>query len=100
MPARTLTSKLGNKNFYKGKGSGAMGRWTQRGNYLLEPFRFRQYIIPDLAECKLTPFINPNISKSKAHGSHSVLDYFTNENLPADLPTSLVKNMQRAANQA
>ncbi|KAI8617677.1 hypothetical protein BC830DRAFT_1112388 [Chytriomyces sp. MP71] len=97
MPARILSPKLGNKNFYKGRGSGAMGRWTQKGNYLLEPFRFRQYMIPELAGCQLTPYVNPNVSKSAAQFTHSVRDYFKPENLPEDLPASLVKNMQRAA---
>ncbi|KAI9346502.1 mitochondrial ribosomal protein L27-domain-containing protein [Obelidium mucronatum] len=97
MPARILTSKLGNKNFYKGKGSGPMGRWTAKGKYLLEPFRFRQFMIPDLAGCQLTPYVNPNIPKSKSQFTHSVRDYFMKDTLPNDLPPSLVANMQRAA---
>ncbi|KAJ3065460.1 hypothetical protein HDU98_011188 [Podochytrium sp. JEL0797] len=97
MVARILTSKLGNKNFYKGKGSGPMGRWTAKGNYVLEPFRFRQYMIPDLQGCQLTPYVNPSIEKSKSQFSHSVRDYFMVDSLPRDLPPSLVANMQRAA---
>ncbi|KAJ3243304.1 hypothetical protein HDU78_000620 [Chytriomyces hyalinus] len=99
MPARVLNPKLGNKNFYKGRGSGAMGRWTPKGNYVLEPFRFRQYMIPDLSGCQLTPYVNPNISKAASSFTHSVRDYFKTDALPADLPLSLVRNMQRAARE-
>ncbi|KAJ3081917.1 hypothetical protein HDU79_011973 [Rhizoclosmatium sp. JEL0117] len=99
MPARILTPKLGNKNFYKGRGSGPMGRWTAKGNYMLEPFRFRQYMIPDLSGCQLTPYVNPNTLKSKSIGNHSVRDYFTNDALPKDLSPSLIANMQRAARE-
>ena len=46
-----LTSKQGNKNFYKGHGSGRMGRHTPKG-YLLEPWRERTFVVPDLSGSK------------------------------------------------
>ncbi|KAJ3207974.1 hypothetical protein HDU83_006178 [Entophlyctis luteolus] len=100
MPVHRLTGKFGNKNFYKGRGSGPMGHWSQKGRYILDPQKFTQFMIPDLSQCKLTPYINPSIAKSKVYFSHSVRDYFAKENLPADLPEPLVQNWQRAANRA
>ncbi|KAJ3332206.1 hypothetical protein HDU76_000979 [Blyttiomyces sp. JEL0837] len=91
-----LTSKMGNKNFYKGSGSGSMGRWSKKGNYVLDPSKFRQWIIPDLSNFKLTPYVNPKI-ETTFRKSHSVRDYFKPSALPEGLDPSLVQNMQRAA---
>lgn len=42
-----ITSKQGNKNFYKGKGSGSMGQWTTRGNYIVQERKLRKYVAPE-----------------------------------------------------
>lgn len=49
-----LTSKQGNKNYYKGTRSGRMGRWTSKGQFVVESWRLRQYIVPEgLDKCKV-----------------------------------------------
>ncbi|KAG0189673.1 hypothetical protein DFQ28_003101 [Apophysomyces sp. BC1034] len=42
-----LTSKRGH-NFYKGTGSGAMGRHTKRGGYIIDWNKVRTFVVPDL----------------------------------------------------
>ena len=43
-----LTTKQTNKGYYKGTGSGAMGRHTSRGKYIVEYHKVRTYVCPDL----------------------------------------------------
>ena len=47
---KTLTSKMGNKNYYKGKGGKPMGRHTKKGGYIIEKYRKPDYIVPDLTD--------------------------------------------------
>ena len=50
-----LTTKDVNKGFYKGNRTGAMGRHTKYGGYLIEYDRVRTYVVPpniqDFAVC-------------------------------------------------
>ena len=48
-----LTSKMGNKNYYKGKGGAPMGRHTKKGGYVIDPSRKPVYVVPDLADCEV-----------------------------------------------
>ena len=41
-----LTTKQTNKGFYKGTGSGSMGRHTKHGDYKLEYHKVRTYKVP------------------------------------------------------
>jgi hypothetical protein len=81
---RPITSKEGNKNFYKGKGSGKMGYWNKDGKYVVEQWRTRQFIVPDLSDFKvlftnkLTPFVTPS-ADDRVKFKHSCLDYFSPE---------------------
>ncbi|KAK4229370.1 mitochondrial ribosomal protein L27-domain-containing protein [Podospora fimiseda] len=56
-----LTTKDVNKGFYKGTGTGAMGRHTKYGGYIIEWDRVRTYVCPDLKDFKLTPFVTKNV---------------------------------------
>ncbi|CAP66817.1 uncharacterized protein PODANS_4_6880 [Podospora anserina S mat+] len=49
-----LTTKDVNKGFYKGTGSGSMGRHTSRGGYIIEWNKVRTYVCPDLTGFKVT----------------------------------------------
>lgn len=42
----TLTTKQTNKGFYKGTGSGSMGRHTKHGKYVIEWEKVRTYVVP------------------------------------------------------
>lgn len=45
-----LTTKQVNKGFYKGTGTGAMGRHTKHGGYVIEWRKVRTYVVPDQLE--------------------------------------------------
>ena len=52
-----LTSKQGNKDYYKGKRAGAMGTLTAYGNFVPDPLKMRQWVIPDLTGFELRPYV-------------------------------------------
>ncbi|KAI8901897.1 mitochondrial ribosomal protein L27-domain-containing protein [Globomyces pollinis-pini] len=83
---KPLTSKQGNKNFYKGNRSGRMGSWTRRGHYVIEQWRKRQFVAPDLEDFKLQPYVSPK-ADDRFKNSHTVVDYFQLEN--SDLKDNL-----------
>ncbi|KAK3381338.1 mitochondrial ribosomal protein L27-domain-containing protein [Podospora didyma] len=56
-----LTTKDVNKGFYKGTGSGSMGRHTKHGGYIIELAKVRTYVCPSLEGFKLTPFVTENV---------------------------------------
>lgn len=41
-----LTTKMANKGFYKGTGSGSTGRHTKHGGYVIEWEKVRTYVVP------------------------------------------------------
>ena len=41
-----LTTKQVNGGYYKGTGSGSMGRHTKHGDYVIEWHKVRTYIVP------------------------------------------------------
>ena len=52
-----LTTKQVSNGFYKGTGSGAMGRHTKHGGYVIEWNKVRTYVVPEqLKECKVRRF--------------------------------------------
>ncbi|KAF7721028.1 hypothetical protein EC973_005538 [Apophysomyces ossiformis] len=52
-----LTSKKGH-NYYKGTGSGAMGRHTKRGGYIIDWNKVRTFVVPDLEGFTLGPYVS------------------------------------------
>ena len=49
-----LTTKQVSNGFYKGTGTGAMGRHTKHGGYVIEWRKVRTYVVPEgLKECKV-----------------------------------------------
>ena len=45
-----LTTKQGPHNYYKGNRTGAMGRHTKYGGYIIDWNKVRTYVCPDLRE--------------------------------------------------
>ncbi len=41
-----LTTKMANKGFYKGTGTGSTGRHTKHGGYVIEWEKVRTYVVP------------------------------------------------------
>ncbi|KAI9664819.1 MAG: hypothetical protein M1821_006267 [Bathelium mastoideum] len=62
-----LTTKQAGKGFYKGTGSGSMGRHTKHGGYVLEYQKVRTYVVPDLEGCMLKPFVAERVKASRGH---------------------------------
>ena len=49
-----LITKQVKNGFYKGTGSGAMGRHTKHGGYVIDVKKVRTYVVPEqLKECKV-----------------------------------------------
>ncbi len=49
-----LTTKQVSNGYYKGTGSGAMGRHTKHGGYLIDLDKVRTYVVPEqLKDCKV-----------------------------------------------
>ena len=50
-----LTTKQVSNGFYKGTGTGAMGRHTKHGGYVIEWRKVRTYVVPEqLKDCKVS----------------------------------------------
>ena len=58
-----LTSKRGNKNYYKGKGATKEGRLTSKGRFIVDKLKRLQLVVPDLTGFKLKPYIARTASK-------------------------------------
>ncbi|KAI8145078.1 mitochondrial ribosomal protein L27-domain-containing protein [Fennellomyces sp. T-0311] len=52
-----LSAKRGH-NYYKGTGSGAMGRHTKKGGYKIDWNRVRTFVVPDLEGFSLGPYVS------------------------------------------
>lgn len=61
-----LTSKQAGPNYYKGYGSGAMGRHTKHGGYVIEWHKVRTFVVPTIRDdFYMTPFVSKRIDKPK-----------------------------------
>lgn len=56
-PSGNISPKRGNKNFYKGKGGKKYGKPDQHGQFQLRPEGKPTWLIPDLTEFKLKPYV-------------------------------------------
>jgi large subunit ribosomal protein L41 len=49
-----LTTKMTNKGFYKGTGTGSTGSHTKHGGYVIDWEKVRTYVVPpNLKDCKV-----------------------------------------------
>jgi len=53
-----LTTKQAGKDYYKGTGTGSMGRHTKFGGYTIDWSKVRTYVVPDLADFHVRPDVN------------------------------------------
>ncbi|KAI9018901.1 hypothetical protein DFJ74DRAFT_675237 [Hyaloraphidium curvatum] len=44
-----------------------MGHYDASGRYIIDPWKVRDYVVPDLSNFKLTPFVSPKVDASKDH---------------------------------
>ncbi|PHH61365.1 hypothetical protein CDD81_443 [Ophiocordyceps australis] len=56
-----ITTKDVGRGFYKGNRTGSMGRHTKHGGYVIEWDKVRTYVVPDLTDFNLTPFVSRTI---------------------------------------
>ncbi|KAK6202610.1 mitochondrial 54S ribosomal protein YmL27 [Scheffersomyces amazonensis] len=55
-----LTTKQGNKNYYKGTRSSGIGRLNKHARYLINWSKVRTYVVPDLSKTELKALVSPN----------------------------------------
>ncbi|KAJ3065335.1 hypothetical protein HK102_007930 [Quaeritorhiza haematococci] len=81
-----MTGKHGNKNYYKGTGGGRLGHWSLKGRYRIDPWRLRSFIVPDLSNSQLKPYVSPEADNT-IRRTHSFIDYFayTDEEIRAQI---------------
>ncbi|KAI5779313.1 mitochondrial ribosomal protein L27-domain-containing protein [Geopyxis carbonaria] len=60
-----LTTKMVNGGYYKGTGSGSMGRHTKYGTYIIEWDKVRTYVVPDMTDFELTPFVTNKMKPTR-----------------------------------
>ena len=53
-----ISSKKGNRFFYKGRGVGSRGVFLSKGVFQIQPWRIYNFIVPDLTGCKLKPYVS------------------------------------------
>ncbi|XP_068634413.1 uncharacterized protein [Aristolochia californica] len=53
-----LTSKRGSKNYYKGKNCKPTGFHTRKGGYVVMDEKLPNYVVPDLTNFKLKPYVS------------------------------------------
>ncbi|GIZ44824.1 hypothetical protein CKM354_000801100 [Cercospora kikuchii] len=60
-----LTTKQGPHNYYKGNRTGAMGRHTKWGGYVIDWNKVRTYVCPDLTNFNLSPFVAKTVKRAE-----------------------------------
>ncbi|XP_062502180.1 large ribosomal subunit protein mL41-like [Corticium candelabrum] len=58
-----LTSKRGNRLFYKGRGAKSTGFHTKKGSYIVQQHKVPQFIVPDLTGFQLKPYVSHKTPK-------------------------------------
>lgn len=60
-----MTSKMGNKNYYKGKGATKEGTLNSKGRFITDPSRRLEIVAPNLDGFKLKPYVSKAVWKPK-----------------------------------
>ncbi|CAM9016808.1 unnamed protein product [Wickerhamomyces anomalus] len=55
-----LTTKKGNKHFYKGTRSSGIGKFTTKGRYMINWDKVRTFVVPTEFNPNLKPLVSPN----------------------------------------
>jgi len=66
-----ITSKRGNKNFYKGRNAPSLGYKGTKGKFTFDPSKFTRvsFIAPDLEGFELKAYVAPNTPKIEKSSS-------------------------------
>ena len=65
---RRLTGKDGGRKFYKGRGVRNIGFPTQYGGYVVVPKKIQQYVVPDLTNFELKPYVSNRVDVPDSPG--------------------------------
>ncbi|KAJ3280016.1 hypothetical protein HK104_000989 [Borealophlyctis nickersoniae] len=87
---KVFTTKDGDKSYKMKKGDG----------YIVEPWRVRQYIVPDLSDFKLTPYVSPKADKYVRVPEAKPIDYFSTENPPEGLDPAILDGCRKRCEEA
>ncbi|CAG8432872.1 4701_t:CDS:2 [Diversispora eburnea] len=92
-----MTSKKGH-NYYKGTGSGAMGRHTSRGGYIIDLRKVRTYVVPDLSNCEYKPYVTPEAKRGIKFSlnTNEYLNILRRELYPTETIYDTVKTGERS----
>ncbi|KAI8804167.1 hypothetical protein BJ742DRAFT_826009 [Cladochytrium replicatum] len=78
---KPMTSKRGNKNYYKGTGTGRMGHRTRKGFYKIDPWQLRTWMVPEgLSMTPLRATVSRN-ADGYTRRAHTFRDYFRPDNI-------------------
>eukprot|EP00729_Bicosta_minor_P006076 gene6076-1466_t len=53
-----MSAKNGNKEYYRGRGCNKTGFLTRKGRFVVDPFRVVSFVVPDLSQCQLKPYVS------------------------------------------
>lgn len=61
---QVMSSKRGNKNYYKGRGCNPTGFHTRKGGYRIDPYRVVHFVVPELGPDEpLKPYVSYKAAK-------------------------------------
>ncbi|KAK4503275.1 hypothetical protein PRZ48_006703 [Zasmidium cellare] len=66
-----LNTKQGPHNYYKGNRVGSHGTHTKWGGYVIDWRKVRTYVVPELTNFSLTPFVAMRIQKRRDNFAHT-----------------------------
>ena len=58
-----MTTKLANKNYYKGNGCRKEGRITSKGRFILDKAMCNELVVPDLSDFNLKAYVAAGVKK-------------------------------------
>ena len=59
-----LTTKHAGKGYYKGNRARKEGHITSKGNFILDPRRCTEIVVPDFTNCNLQAYIGPGAKRN------------------------------------
>mmetsp|Transcript_26337 Transcript_26337/g.69219 ORF Transcript_26337/g.69219 Transcript_26337/m.69219 type:complete len:160 (-) Transcript_26337:1518-1997(-) len=61
-----MTSKMGNKNYYKGRRCNPTGWINSKGRFVKDPYREVLYVVPDMSGFDLKPYVTIKTDRPEA----------------------------------
>lgn len=89
----SITSKRGDKNFYKGRGAPSMGYFAKYGKYLIDRKKYARatFSVPNLTNFKLKPYIALHAPKRAVPRPKMIVSVNFNKKLAEERALRIVK---------